>query len=332
MAIFQSLTIRQIAEKANVSTATVSRAINKTGPVKQATLDRINAAISELGCTPALEPLSSVKKSNIILVSFPDMNNPFNSPVIQGIMNAAARRGYRVVIFVNENYTLDSASQFYLDAANSFDGLILAHTLPDHQVSLLARRFPVVMCSEHIANAAVPYVAIDDHAAACTAMDYLISSGRKKIALVNSSLSNNYAIHRERGYRDSLAKANIPANERWILHLPDVSYDAAVGSVAALFEGPDRPDACFCVSDVFAASVIKAATERGISIPRDMSVVGFDDIDLATMTVPTITTIQQPAYQLGWQSCNILIEQIENPGAHLNRIILKTDLIVRGST
>lgn len=332
MAIFQSLTIRQIAEKANVSIATVSRALNGTGSVKESTMERIRQAIDALGYEPPVDAPAPRPRSGRLLASFPDLDNPFNSGLIQGMLDAASRRGYHVAFYVNTNYSLSSGYRLFLEEDCFYDGLLLAHTLPQSLIPSLTARFPVVMCSEHIPNAAIPYVAIDDYAAACTAVNYLISTGRKNIACINSSLNKNYAVHRERGYRDCLQKAGLPIREEWIVHLPDVSFNLAVGSVAALFDGEQRPDAFFCVSDVFAAAVIKLAAERHIPVPGELGVIGFDDINLTAMTTPTITTIRQPAYQMGSSACNLLIEQVENPAGGLNRVILSTDLVVRDST
>lgn len=333
MAIFQNLTIRQIAERSNVSIATVSRALNGTGTVRESTMQRIQDTINELGCEHSLNISLTKPKTRRLLASFPDLINPFNSKVIQGILDASFRRNYEVIFYANKNYNHLTSYDSFLKTGDFYDGMIIAHNLPDQKlIPQLNEKCPVVMCSEHISDAAIPYVAIDDYAAACTAVNHLISTGHRKIAFINSSLTNNYAIHRERGYRDCMQKAGLPINEKWVMHLPDVSYDVAIGSVAALFEPESFPDACFCVSDVFAASVIKLAVDRGISVPGDLSVIGFDDIDLATMTTPAITTIHQPAYQLGWQACNLLIEQLENPSESVRRIILNTDLIVRDST
>lgn len=330
MAIFRNTTILQIAEAANVSVATVSRALNGTAPVKKETYDRIQAVIKEL--SSSLPDSDNTTRCRTILASFPNLSNPFNSNIIRGISTAAARKGYDVVFYANENYC-SSLSYRFFEMSDCFSGYIIVHNVPDTGLlTHLASKVPVVMCSEHISKSTIPYVAIDDYASASTAVNYLISSGRKKIALINTSTSNNYAIHRERGYRACLEKAGFQINEHWILHLADVNFDLAVASVESLLASSNRPDACFCVSDVFAAAVIKVACEKGLLIPDDLSVVGFDDIDLATMTTPTITTIHQPTFQLGYQSCNLLIEQIDNPGISQKQIILNTDLIVRDST
>lgn len=329
MANFKVTTIKQIAEKADVSIATVSRVLNNSGPVNSTTRARILSAMDELEYRVHSKAKTSPKT---ILASFPDLCNPFNNDLICGIGAAATQSGYKVVYYVMENYYSEASYGFFLNS-HFYDGLLLAHNVPDkNMLAKLVQHTPVLMCSEHINDDIVSYVAIDDFAAAQKAMEYLIRIGRKKIALVNSSLSNNYAIHRERAYRASLAAAGLPINEQWILNLPGVNFELATSAVSDVLKRKDPPDAFFCVSDVYAAATIKAAQMRGISVPGDLAVVGFDDVDIATMTSPSITTVHQPKFQIGWQACSLLVELIEHASTKTRQIILDTDLIVRAST
>lgn len=329
MALFQSITIHEIGEKAGVSIATVSRALNGSGPVRDTTMQKIRDAMEALGYQM---PAQKQQRTGVLLASVPDMTNPFSSAVVRGISDAAEKRNYRTAFYVNDSYDFP-ASYSFLEDASFFDGLILAHTLPDESVAArLAARRPTVLCTEPLPGCALPYVAIDDFEAARSAANYLISMGRKKIACINSSLANQYARRREQGFRASMKQAGLPVREEWVLHLPAVDFDVAYGSLAPLFEGTERPDALFCVSDVYAASAIRYAAAHGIRVPRELSVLGFDDIPLASMLTPAITTIRQPAYQMGVQACSLLIEQIEHPSTLPSRMILNTDLIVRGST
>jgi len=331
MASFHNVTIRQISEKANVSVATVSRALNGTAPVRRVTMDRINKAIEELSPGTGA-PSMPTPQDRIILASFPDLTNPFNSGLIQGMQNAASQHGYKIVFFVNERYYLEE-SYIQFKAFYSYAGILLAHNVPNADiVERLNAIVPVVMCSEHISGNKIPYVAINDYSAACSAVNYLISTGRKRIACINSSLMNNYAVHRERGYRDCLKEAGLPVDERMIVHLTDVDYDLARNSIEGILSLDEQPDAFFCVSDTFAAAAVNVLSSKGYAVPGDVAVTGFDDIDLATMTTPPLTTVRQPRFQLGRQACNILIEQIEKPGGNIGKVILNTDLIVRGTT
>lgn len=329
MAIFHGMTIREIAEAANVSIATVSRAINGTGQVKESTLQKIQAVMADGNH----HSLRSPKKlpTHLILVSLPDLVNPFYYEIYKGIAESCALHGYRAIYYANQNYSQPSGFDF-LENSDFYDGLIILHTMSDQQrLVRLASRKPVIMCSEHISNAPIPYVAIDDYAAARSAVNYLISTGKRKIALVNSLTNNNYAFHRERAFRDCMEEYGIPVCEKMILHLPQIDFETAFGSVPQLFSGNKQPDAVFCISDIFAAAVIKFALANNLRVPEDLSVMGFDDTSMCLTVTPSISTVHQPAIQMGLQACNLLIQTIESPHNTPERVILSTDLIIRGS-
>ena len=117
-----------------------------------------------------------------------------------------------------------------------------------------------------------------------------------------------------------------------ILHVDDVDYSLAFSSMTTLLSESQKPDAIFCISDVFASAAIKAAEHVGLTVPQDIAVMGFDNVNLSSMTVPTISTVSQPMYQLGWQSCNLLMDQLNHIPIITRRVILSTDIIVRQST
>lgn len=328
MALSKNLTISQIAEKAHVSIATASRVINQPGAVKPATREKVLQAMKDLN----YQYKGNRNDSKFILTSFPDFDNPFNAEIISGIQAAAKRRGYRPFLQQMEDFRSPDSYKFLLNQ-QVFGGIIFAHLVPDKSLlDSLCLQHPVVMCSEHSDTDAVPFVAINDYSAAHDAMDYLISIGKKRIALLNSSLDYNYAVHRERGYRAALTHAGLPVQEEWIVHLPGIDAEFAYSTAVSILSAPERPDAFFCVSDMFASAVIKAARSLNLSIPQDVAILGFDNIYLTTMTVPSITTVSQPTYQIGHQSCNLLIDLMEGKTVLNKRVILDTELIVRGST
>lgn len=328
MALSKNLTISQIAEKANVSIATASRVINQSGTVKPETRERVLRAMKDLN----YQRKDGQSDSKFILTSFPDFDNPFNAEIISGIQAAARRRGYRLFLQQMENFRSPDAYRFLLNQ-QVFGGIIFAHLIPDQALlDSLCLQHPVVMCSEHSDTDAVPFVAIDDFNAAHDAMEYLISIGKRRIALLNSSLDYNYAVHRERGYRAALQNAGLPIQEHWIAHLLGIDAEFAYSTAVSILSSDERPDAFFCVSDMFASAVIKAARSLNLSIPQDVAILGFDNIYLTTMTVPSITTVSQPTYQIGYQSCNLLMDLMEGTPILNRRVILDTELIVRGST
>jgi LacI family repressor for deo operon, udp, cdd, tsx, nupC, and nupG len=163
-------------------------------------------------------------------------------------------------------------------------------------------------------------------------MEYLFSMGRQRIAFINGPIRYKYAKQRLQGYLESLDRAGIARNPELIIQLPEVSYSLAVSAVTQLLGANTPPDAFFCVSDIYAAAVIKSCARMGLNVPRDIMVTGFDNIEIASMITPTITTVNQPQYQLGFSACNLLIELLDNPNAGMRKILLGTELIVREST
>lgn len=327
----KKVTISKIAKTAQVSIATVSRLINKTGYVKPETRKKILDAMDELNFHQ--KNADNEKSTNSILICLPDFHNPFNSDVIDGIQSVALSRGYETYYYEAKDFKNALSDYENILKKHRFSGILLLHNVVNPELlDDLRLRYPIVMCSEHCDESMVSFVSIDDNIAAQNAINYLITIGRTKIAFINSMLKNNYAKHREKGVLQALKHAGLTLNLDWICHIGDINFDMAVSSAVSMLSMSERPDAFFCVSDVYAAAVIKAANMLNLNVPRDVSVIGFDNISLATMTVPSLTTVSQPSFQIGQQSCDILINQIENPASAIKRVILNTELIVRDST
>lgn len=327
------VTVTDIASKAQVSIATVSRIINNKGSITPKTRQRVYDAMEELGFTPKTSSMLSTATSKVILLCIPTFNNPFNAPVIDGIQRAAHSQKYDVLILETNNYYSRSEDFENILKNNSIAGILIMSSIPQQALlEELSFRCPIVMCSEYAENFSVSYVSIDDVAAAKKAVKYLISTGRKKIGLINSNSSFKYARHREKGYTIALEEANFEINPSWIVHLSTINYSMAVSNIRHILTLPNRPDALFACSDVFAVAAVNVATELGLNVPEDVSIIGFDNIDLSVMCNPPITTIEQPCFQLGYQSCELLLEKIKNPSVEAKQILLNTELIVRGST
>lgn len=326
MAISQNITINQIAEKAGVSIATASRVINQPRTVKEETRNRVLLAMKELNC--------QIKRNTnkILLASFTDFVNPFYSQCIAGMQIAAKRRGYQLFLQQIENAENPSS---YDDLINSklFQGVIFCHNIPSGETfDSLRIKYPIVMCSQYNKDEDIPYVVVDDYNSAKNAVNYLLSVGKKRIAFINSSKNYSYSPLREKGFRDALKASGNPVNDNWIIHLTDIDFNVAFSVATTLLSSCDKPDAIFCASDVYACAALKAAHTLHLSIPEDVAVMGFDNVNLTTMTVPTISTVSQPTYQLGYQSCNLLVDQIEGNPVPNQKIVLATEIVVRSST
>jgi LacI family repressor for deo operon, udp, cdd, tsx, nupC, and nupG len=319
--------------EADVSVATVSRILTGSARVKPTTSQKVLAVLEKHGFDIAqLKKGKNLLSDGVLIFNIPSSSNPFYSQITEGAKAAAGRRGFQLVVneeHINNN-TLESivALIHKVNAA----GLIIANHVSKPFLQRLNSTIALVQCCEFDGELDIPYVSIDDIGAAVTAMEYLISQGRKTIALINGPIRYKYARHRLQGYRETLEKSNLPVDPELIIQLPDINYDMAVSAIIQLFKLGKKPDAFFCASDVFAAAVIKAVKLFGLSVPGDIAVVGFDNVEISFMSNPALTTVNQPKFQLGFSSCELLIERITNPKTPVRKIHLGTELIVRESS
>jgi DNA-binding LacI/PurR family transcriptional regulator len=331
MAKLNKMTIEQVAAQAGVSIATVSRVLNLKDNVNPETRKKVLEAMDALNYHPGI--FNDNPQGSLIVMLVPRISNPFYNSIIDGAEAAASRRGYHLLLSqtYNSNNILSDFELILKD--KSVAGMLLLNYMSDAELlEKLSLLCPIVQCSEFCENSDVSYVSIDDFAAAKNVTDYLLSIGRQKIALVNSSLNFKYARQRETGFVTSMNNAGKEVNPNWILHLPDINFDLALSNAMLLLNNMERPDAFFAISDVYAAAIIKAATRLGLNVPKDISVVGFDNTEISIMTEPSITTVNQPRFQLGSFACDLLIDKIIDPTLPNKHMILDTELIVRDST
>jgi LacI family repressor for deo operon, udp, cdd, tsx, nupC, and nupG len=326
-------TYQEIASDAGVSIATISRVLTGTSKVKDSTRRKVLEVMTKHGYDIEEILTNRLSQNNeIIIFNIPSLENPFYSQIVEGARTAARHHGYQFLI--NEEHINESTILNIMGLIKTVDaaGLVTTNHVPHHLLARLNDTLPLVQCCEYDADIQIPYVTIDDIAAARTVMEYLLSLGRRRIALVNGPIRYMYARRRLQGYFKSLDKAGIARNPNFVVQLPDVNFDLAASAVTQLLSADLRPDAFFCVSDIYAMAVVKSCARMGLSVPRDIMVVGFDNIEIASMISPTITTVNQPRYQMGFSSCNLLLELISNPHTNVRNIVLETELIVREST
>ncbi len=330
------LTIKDIAQLAGVSTATVSRVLSGKDKVKVETRDHVLSIVEEYDYNPASNLNLANQKSKTILVCVTELKNPFNVPIFDGIQNSAKKHGYDVLILQTKDmYTTFNDFESVLKS-QEFAGVIFVSTLTNEQLTDITEqlhyRSPIVLCSEFVENSPVPYVGIDDIEAISKATNYLLSTNRKDILFLNSKLSHNYAKKREKGFRLAMEKANVVVDEDLIIRLSSVNHALAYASTMHVLNSDKIPNAILCASDVFAVGALKACQKKGFRVPEDIAIIGFDNIELTTMVQPSLTTIDQPSYQIGYQACELLVERILNPLSSTKKIILETELIIREST
>jgi LacI family repressor for deo operon, udp, cdd, tsx, nupC, and nupG len=326
-------TISEIANQANVSVATVSRVLNHKSIVKAETKNKVKKAMLELGYDIAEVAFDGTEApSRLLLINLPSISNPFYNEIVKGAKDSAARRGY--FLLINSQHLHDSFDSFlFLVKQLKVAGVVMLNPLLEIELRQLSELVPVVQCSEFLDNNhEFSYVGIDDLVATKKVMNMILASGRRKIAILSGPLRYKYARERKKGYLLALQSAGIDLNDEWVIQLPEIDFKMAYPVCIQLLNSENRPDAIFAVSDVFAVAAIKAAQTTGLRIPEDLVVTGFDNVNFSEFMIPSITTVQQPKYQLGYIATEMMIDKLEKKNDLPQQVILDTDVIVRESS
>ena len=323
-------TIKDVAEAAGVSVATVSRVLNQEKVVAPETAKKVKNAIRVLDYSPNMLG-NSLRKSctKNVLVLLPTLSNQFFSKVLRGIEEVAKQDKYNVMICVTESERAAENKYLSLLKTRQTDGVIfLSSTLPGKELTKLARKYPVVQCCEYIAGADTSYVAIDNEKAGYDAVNTLIRMGYRKIAFVGASVNSVSSEDRKKGYIRALKEAGLPLQEEYILS-DSYSFKSGKRSAAKLIALSERPTAVFAVADSIALGLMRGFSEQGCRIPEDIAVIGFDDIAVASFVTPTLSTVSQPQIELGQNAMRLLLNKIRNPNCANQKMLLAHDLILR---
>jgi len=323
--------IESVAREAGVSIATVSRVLNGTKAVAPATRARVEAVVQQLDYRVSLLGRGlSTGRSRMVLMLVPDFANPYYAEIVRGAATVARQAGYTLLPVDLEASPDDEASLQVLRSGLA-DGVI--NLVPLHHQTALADAAhgrPWVNCSEFQPDdALVPHVSIDHRQAAAEAVQYLLNRGHRRIALVNSDERYLYARQRREGYELALRRARVKREPELILTTGDNSYAAGAHAAAALLSLVKPPTAVFAVSDTLAIGVIKGFRRAGRHTPEDVAVVGFDDVPIAEVFEPSLTTVAQPMHALGAAAMEMLLAQLS--GQSPDHRILPHRLVVRDS-
>ncbi len=327
--------IYEVARRAGVSTATVSRVLGRPDMVAEETRRKVLRAVETLGYTPnsAAKHLRTLR-SRKLLVTVPDISNPFFALILQGIEETAQREGYSVLLGDTQHDEQREEGYAAILKRKEADGLIfLGHRLPSSAASLVQAmpgRAPVVNGCEFNPALGVPSVHIDNAKAAADAMAHLYSLGHKRIGIVTGPLVSPLSRDRLRGATAGARKAG-RADGLVVTH-GNFSIESGKAAGERLLSRSKRPTAVFCFNDEMAIGVIEAAKERGTRVPADLSVVGFDDIRFARYLDPPLTTIAQPMREIGERTARLLLEILNGSTTAPVSVTLPHKLVVRAST
>jgi LacI family repressor for deo operon, udp, cdd, tsx, nupC, and nupG len=329
-------TIYTVAKRAGVSTATVSRVMSQPEIVSPGTRNRVLQAVEDLGYAPnsAARHLRTLR-SGKLLVTVPDICNPFFALILQGIEDAAHRDGYAVLLGDTQHDETREERYALMLRRKEADGLIfLGHRLPDAAQafirSIAPRCAPVVNSCEFSTRLGVPGVHIDNAKASADGMDHLYRLGHRRIAIVTGPLVSPLSRDRLRGVK-ARAKA-LDAEADLEIVTGNFSIESGAEAADRLLSQPSRPTAIFCFNDEMAMGVLDMARQRGIRVPKDLSVMGFDDIRFARYVDPPLTTIAQPMRDIGETSVRLLLEIIQGRTTSPQSITLPHTLMIRSTT
>jgi len=331
-------TIQDVARYADVSTATVSRALSSPDRVSEQTRTRVSEAVRVTGYTPNQSARSLRQRTaRTILVALPDIGNPFFSVILDAVEREAAARGYGVLVanrFSGNNSGLRMRDYFM---SNRVDGLLLLDGSVDlEQLMMLTgdpTPVPLIVACEEIPNAPFHTVKTDNSYAAQQATRHLIELGHCRIGHVRGPQGNVLTGERERGYAKAMQAAGLDIRPEWLLP-GGFEMEAGLAAAQHFMRLDERPTAIFAANDESAIGFISGLRQHGLDCPRDVSVVGFDDLAVASHVWPPLTTMRQPRAALGRIAAGALIDVIE--GERRSRVpmhmVLSSEMIVRGTT
>ncbi|TLU98713.1 LacI family DNA-binding transcriptional regulator [Dyadobacter luticola] len=327
-------TIKDIARKLGISVATVSRALRDAYDVSKETKKLVEETAAAMHYRPNFNATGLVKRStHKIGIIIPSITNYYFSTVITGIQEYAFEKGYQVILYVT-NDSPDWEEKIVRELSpGSIDGMLACITSNTksfiHFQELIDGGLPIVFFDRFAESLNASRVLQDDYNGACIATEHLIQCGYKKIAHVTGPAKLSLTQNRLKGYLDTLGKHNL--KPFGIVH-SGFSKEDGIKDVEAILNEKDGPDAIFAVNDRKAIGAILALKSAGIKIGKTIGVIGFTNDPISEIISPALTTIAEPAYEIGRISCELLLRHIQKSNYPIQEIILPTELIVRNST
>jgi LacI family transcriptional regulator len=326
-------TIYDVAQRAGVSAATVSRVLNGQRNVEASMAARVRVAAAELDYRPNAVARNLRRASTTLWAAIvSDVENPFFTSLVRGIEDVAQEAGYSVVLCNSDEDPDKEAAYVAAVRAEQMAGVLISpsgrmETLQELQAS----GTPTVLIDRSIEGLAVDAVLVDNEHGAAEATRHLIHGGYRRIACVTGPRRVSTAADRLSGYRRALREAGLPFTKD-LVRYGNFREAGGLEAMTSLLEGESRPDAVFAANNLTAVGVLESLAAHGQRIPDDIAVVGFDEIPWADLVRPSITTVAQPTYELGRTGATLLLDRIKSPNRPPSKVTLRTELRVRGSS
>lgn len=328
------ITIRDIAKAADVSINTVSRALNNKGDVNKETRNRIERIARELNYVPnQLARSLHHKQTGTIGVVVTDNSNPFYARLIKGIEDVASGAGYNIILCNSDEDAEKEAAAMKILKEKQVDGILITptHTQEGFLRALGSYQKPLVLVNRSMDDADLDYVKTDNVLGAKMAVQRLVSTGRRRLWYLGGPARISSAVERLQGCREAVREAGLAPESLRVIETSLHMEDGYACTAAALREG-GHPDGLFAYSDIMAIAAMKALREKGLAIPRDVAVVGYDDIEISRYLEISLTTVRQQRYELGRRSAEVLIDKLRDGEHHRTaHIVYSPELVIRDS-
>ncbi len=327
-------TIRDVAAMAGVSPATVSRVLNMKQDVAEDLRRRVLAAVSELGYRRNGPARSLRTRAAMVLaLVISDITNPFFTAVVRGVEDIAQLAGYSVVL-ANADEDVDKESRYLeVAAAEQMAGVLLtpASSKQSNIDVLLERNIPVVTIDRRLANAQVDSVTVNNRQAALSATEHLIGQGCERVGFVAGPVTITTGASRLAGYRAALRAAGRPEDPE-LVGYADFRTEGGYAATRQLLRSRNPLDGLVIANNLMTVGGMQAIAEAGLRVPDDIAVVGFDDANWATALRPPLTVVTQPTYDIGRIAAELLLRRIGGESFPPKRVVLRAELVERGSS
>ncbi|MFG6655680.1 ribose operon transcriptional repressor RbsR [Scandinavium sp. M-37] len=327
-------TMKDVARQAGVSTSTVSHVINKDRFVSDTITEKVNAAIKSLNYAPsALARSLKLNQTHTIGMLITASTNPFYSELVRGVERSCFERGYSLVLCNTEGDEQRMNSNLETLMQKRVDGLLLLCTethQPSQEIMQRYPSIPTVMMDWAPFDGDSDLIQDNSLLGGDMATQYLIDKGYTRIACIAGPLDKTPARLRLEGYQSAMQRSGLPLHDEYVI-TSDFEFGGGLTAMQSLLALAEPPQAVFVGNDAMAVGVYQALYQAGLSVPRDMAVVGYDDIELAAFMTPPLTTIHQPKDELGELAIDVLIHRMAQPGQKQQRVQLTPELVVRGS-
>jgi LacI family transcriptional regulator len=332
----RQITIKDVARELKISVATVSRALRNTHDVSAVTRKKVLRKCHKLGYHPNFNATGLVSnKSHNIAIILPTITNYYFSTVITGIQEVAYNNDYNIILYVTGESQLREVSIVEDLSLSSIDGLLVCVTSESrkstHFQKIIDTGIPVVFFDRAAELSHISKVIQNDFEGAFMAVEHLIQNGYRNIAHIGGPFPLRFTKERLRGYLAALKKYDLPIRHHWIIH-SQFTQQSGSQDTKKLWAYGIKPDAVFAVNDRKAIGAILALKEKGVKVGRDVGVVGFTNDPMSAIISPSLTTVEEPAFEIGKQGCQLLLKQISKKNFVPEEIVLNGELIIRKSS